>query len=194
MAAKSKHPLYPTWCNMLSRCYKPSHQKYHCYGERGISVCDRWINSFWDFVSDVGDKPTPQHSIDRYPNRDGNYEPGNVRWATQAEQTRNTRRNTILTVDGQSETIMDWAAIKSISHAAIVFRKKKGWSDHDAVSIPPKPKAENNTLTPVGAMRKCKEAGISFRTVSSRMRRGLTFEEAISMPITPPNSPRKKSP
>lgn len=85
----TKHPLGSTWVNMKQRCFNRKHPAYYIYGGRGIIVCDRWKNSFQDFVEDMGPKPTAQHSIDRYPDKDGNYEPGNCRWATWAEQAAN---------------------------------------------------------------------------------------------------------
>ena len=74
---------------MLNRCLNPANKDYRRYGGRGIRVCDRWLGAdgFWNFVSDVGPRP-PGLSLDRI-NNDGNYEPGNVRWATQAQQVAN---------------------------------------------------------------------------------------------------------
>jgi hypothetical protein len=74
---------------MLQRCLNPHNRRYSDYGGRGITVCERWL-SFVNFWVDMGDPP-PGMSIDRYPNRDGNYEPGNCRWATRVEQTANRR-------------------------------------------------------------------------------------------------------
>ena len=87
---RTKHPLYLTYQGMLSRCYNENQPHYDDYGGRGISVCLRWIVDFWAFVEDMGDKPSPLHSIDRVDN-DGIYHPLNIRWATKKEQQNNRR-------------------------------------------------------------------------------------------------------
>jgi hypothetical protein len=82
---------------MRQRCINPQRDSFHRYGGRGISVCQRW-DSFDLFFADMGPRPSSKHSIDRYPNNDGNYEPSNCRWATQIEQSLN-RMSTRLTED-----------------------------------------------------------------------------------------------
>lgn len=83
---------YRAWRNMLTRCYNPNASSFKYYGGRGITVCERWQRSFDAFLADVGPAPSNEHSIDRFPNNNGNYELGNVRWATHEEQQKNKRR------------------------------------------------------------------------------------------------------
>ena len=93
---------YKTWRSMKERCYNKNSHKYHRYGNRGITVCDRWRNSFIAFFRDMGLKPFPKAQIDRI-NNDGNYEPGNCRWATCAENSQNGSR-TKLTMQKAEKT------------------------------------------------------------------------------------------
>jgi len=89
---RKKNPEWHTWHSMIYRCTNPKSNAYRWYGARGIKVCNRWLNSFEAFLKDAGKKPSPKYSIDRI-NVDGNYEPGNIKWATRKEQTNNQRNN-----------------------------------------------------------------------------------------------------
>lgn len=83
-------PEYIAWSNIIGRCENKNHQAFDNYGGRGIKMCAEWRSSFERFLSDVGSRPSDDHSLDRI-NNDGNYEPGNVRWATLSEQAKNRR-------------------------------------------------------------------------------------------------------
>ena len=83
---------YSIWNAMRQRCTNPNSQRWKHYGGRGIKVCDEWLKSFVSFYEHIGPKPGPEYSLDRI-NNDGNYEPGNVRWATIIQQANNQRRN-----------------------------------------------------------------------------------------------------
>ena len=94
ISANTKHgynrtPTYVSWCAMVARCANPKLKSYKNYGGRGIAVCDRWLE-FSNFLADMGERP-PGKSIDRFPDNDGHYEPGNCRWATASEQRINQR-------------------------------------------------------------------------------------------------------
>ncbi len=86
----SKSPEHDIWRSMIQRCTNKNNKRYKDWGGRGISVCPRWM-VFQNFYDDVGPRPSPKHSIDRFPNNNGNYEPGNVRWATAVQQAQNKR-------------------------------------------------------------------------------------------------------
>lgn len=91
-------PEYLAWQNMRRRCGDPNHPNWKHYGGRGISVCQSWQQHFLHFFEHVGERPSPEHSLDRIDN-DGNYEPGNVRWATAEQQANNRRNNRPKTVE-----------------------------------------------------------------------------------------------
>jgi hypothetical protein len=89
-------PEHKAWIAMKQRCSNPKDGAWKNYGGRGIQVCERWISSFENFLADVGKRPSPEFSLDRFPNNDGNYEPGNVRWATKQDQIDNQRKHVAL--------------------------------------------------------------------------------------------------
>lgn len=88
-------PEYKAWSSMINRCTNPNYYLFHRYGGRGIRVCDRWLNSFENFFADMEQRPSPEHSIDRI-NNDGNYEPGNCRWADRITQANNRDTHAIV--------------------------------------------------------------------------------------------------
>jgi hypothetical protein len=90
---------YRVWTNIKTRCTNPNATRWESWGGRGIRMCDEWLHDYAAFLAYVGRAPSTEHSIDRYPDNDGHYEPGNVRWATRSQQRRNRslRRTTITT-------------------------------------------------------------------------------------------------
>lgn len=103
----TKTRAYVIWKAMKDRCYSPKRYHYHNYGGRGIKVCDRWRDSFENFIADMGEPPDG-HTIDRIDNN-GNYEPSNCRWATYETQLNNTRSNRMITAFGKTQSMTLWA-------------------------------------------------------------------------------------
>jgi hypothetical protein len=128
---------YCIWQGMIQRCTNPKEKKWMSYGGRGISVCTRWRTSFMDFLADVGERPSMKHTLDRYPNQDGNYEPGNVRWATIKEQNNNYRRNIRLTYQNRTQNLREWSVEFGINEVTLKQRLKRGWDMGKALTTPP---------------------------------------------------------
>lgn len=131
-------PEYLAWLNMRARCYYPKHNRFHLYGKIGIKVCARWLANFQDFFTDVGVRPTAEHSLDRFPDKNGDYEPGNVRWATPTEQSNNRRSNKLLEFDGEIHTLAEWERIKGLWRGCLHSRLKNGWSVERALTTEPR--------------------------------------------------------
>ncbi len=131
----TKSAEWVIWTGIIQRCCNPRSTEYHNYGGRGITICLAWYKSFDRFLKDAGPRPSPKHSIDRYPNCNGNYEPGNVRWATSKEQTRNMRRNRMLTWNGRTQCMGDWAREIGVNITTLMKRLKR-WDFERAMSQP----------------------------------------------------------
>ena len=129
---KSRSGPYCVWENMIQRCNNPKTPHYYNYGGRGIKVCKRW-KSFENFYEDMGDRPKGT-SLERIDN-DGDYEPGNCRWATQKEQMRNTRRTSFLTIGGVTKPRATWAEEAGIGISTLKGRIRRGWPE-DKLLIP----------------------------------------------------------
>lgn len=138
--AATKHRLYSLWHGMISRT---KNENDPIYGGRGIKVCERWKTGDGDrigfqcFLEDMGPRPSPKHSIDRYPNNDGDYEPTNCRWATNKEQSRNRRQNIFVEVDGKRLCLMDAVPLlKSVvDYDCVLSRLDRGWPLKHAISL-----------------------------------------------------------
>jgi len=121
---------------MKQRCTNPNSSNFPSYGARGITVCESWLKSFENFVADVGEIPSPNHSLNRI-NNDGNYEPNNVEWASRITQARNTTRNKYLEFQGQTKTIAEWSEITRIPYSALTQRLTAlNWSVEKALTEP----------------------------------------------------------
>ena len=121
----SKSASYRSWKDMRSRCYNPNDSDYKDYGGRGIAVCARW-QDFANFYQDMGDRPRGL-TVDRI-NVNGNYEPSNCRWATLTTQANNKRTNVVITWNGVSKTLTQWARETGIDRTKARYRLAQGWS------------------------------------------------------------------
>lgn len=105
--ASTKTKVYRTWKSIKERCFNHNSSTFYKYGARGIAMYEVWVHSFPEFLKHVGEPPSPRHSIDRIDNN-GNYEPGNVRWATPNEQAANTRRNVYFSDGRKTQVLAEW--------------------------------------------------------------------------------------
>lgn len=124
-------PEHNTWCGMKQRCYYTNHAQFQYYGGRGIKVCDRWLNSFENFLADMGHRPEGK-TIDRI-DSDGNYEPENCRWALKSEQSRNRKSTINVTRDGMTKCVKDWCDELGLNVDRVYGRIRRGLSALEAL-------------------------------------------------------------
>lgn len=126
---------YLSWREIRVRCNRPNDDAYAYYGGRGITVCDRWNNSFHEFFKDMGPKPGPEYSIDRI-NNDGNYELSNCRWATDTTQQNNRRNTVFVEFKGQKKPLAEWSREIPFKRTVVLQRLRAGWSVERAFMTP----------------------------------------------------------
>ena len=131
--SKKTGRAYNSWVAMKARCLNPHHKFFFRYGGRGITIYEPWL-VFENFLRDVGENP-PRTTLDRYPNPAGNYEPGNVRWATRKEQQNNRRTN--ITLHGETKSVKEWLEFFHRNDRTYHQRRRAGWSIEDALMIAP---------------------------------------------------------
>jgi len=168
---------------MLERCYYKKKDNYIAYGGRGICVCDRWRNDFMAFLHDMGQRPSPKHSIDRI-NNDGNYEPNNCRWATTKEQARNRRSNKLYTYRGNTKTIAEWADEYNLPYHILHQRLFKfKWPIKRALTKPPlimiKIGTEYRTMVELAKTYGIRQATLRHRIFVA----GWPIEKALNTPV-----------
>lgn len=141
----TKTPEYAAWGKMKSRCYNVNDKRFITYGKRGIIICERWLHSFELFLSDMGKRPSPKHSIDRIDNN-GNYEPSNCRWATVKEQAINKTSTLYITYKEQTKPMLEWASLFGLQYTDLYRRVNVlNWDIEKALTTPVK--LGNNQFT-----------------------------------------------
>lgn len=133
LQSRSRHGLsrtqaYKAWIAMIHRCTNPEYPSYPNYGGRGITVCQEWIEDVRRFVADLGHPPGPEYSLERLDNN-GPYAPHNCVWATATEQTRNRRTTRLLTHEGVTKTVQEWAKCSGLKYTTLLRRIDDwGWT------------------------------------------------------------------
>lgn len=133
--SNNKSKEHRTWLHMKGRCYTVTDHKFANYGGRGIRVCDRWLESFENFLADMGRAPSKKHSLDRRDNN-GNYTRDNCHWTTNKNQSNNRRNNIVLHYNGESKTLSQWCEQFKVVYTSAQRRRKSGLSFEEIFLIP----------------------------------------------------------
>lgn len=167
---------------MKERCLATSPDRAY-YFDKGVTVYDGWLNSFELFYSHVGPRPSSSHSLDRFPDPDGNYEPGNVRWATASEQALNRRNASLLTVNGITKNLTTWATDLALPDTVIIKRLRRGWKPEDAIAVGRDRRSKKLNPEQVRVIRRIQGLNLQeiasvfsvSRSTISEIQRGLTW-------------------
>ncbi len=215
-------PEYKIWAGMITRCHNTGDARYVNYGGKGIEVCDEWRESFSAFISHVGPRPPGdkrEYSIERIDNTKG-YEPGNVKWATHHEQSRNRSDTTLYEFRGETKCLKDWAEEFGVSDTGVASRLEKGWSLEESLTLPNQSllpwkdrkevqrpegwspsqyqaadKRSGNRYLTFQGKTQCvaswaRETGLAQESIRSRLRYGWSVEDTLSIPNQRDNRPR----
>jgi len=173
--------VYRAWLHMKNRCLNPRNNSFAYYGGRGITICDKWRDSFVAFYEDMGDPPA-KHSLDRIDNN-GNYSPNNCRWASKRQQANNTRANHCITFNGITKTLMQWQRVTGISRFVIADRIYRGWPIKKALTEPvahsPQRRITFNGKTQ-NLSAWARETGLSVAVLHGRLKRGWSVKDALT--------------
>ncbi|WP_152548464.1 hypothetical protein [Cupriavidus sp. SK-4] len=178
--------MWPRYRRMLERCGNPRHPAYGNYGGRGIQVCEEWRNDFWAFAEFWGDIPFPDASMERL-DVNGNYEPGNCKWATPKEQARNKRNTRSVTLDdGRAVSLAEVAEDNGLSWATLKDRvTRSGRSLADALDLPHW--TQMRTAVEIDGERRSMAAwarhyGIPYDVFRDRIKRGMDPKDVVGLP------------
>lgn len=127
-----KHPLYPIWANMIARCENQNNPEFQRYGARGITVCERWRQSFEVFQADMEPTHKVGLTLERLDNEIG-YTPENCAWKTVREQARNRRSNKLITLYTETKTLVEWCEELNRDYNSVQLRLSRGWPEKQAL-------------------------------------------------------------
>lgn len=185
-AAAGNSAEYRIWHTMKERCLNPNATGYAHWGGRGITICPKWCDDYRAFLADVGRRPGPGYSIDRIDNERG-YEPGNVRWSTVKEQARNRRSNRLLTFNGETKCVAEWAEAVGLTSDCLLQRVVAGWSTERALTTGPD--SLSRAITFQGETHSVAEwarkTGMPSVTLYQRLKNGWSVERALTTPPRP---------
>ena len=191
-------PTWRSWISMVQRCTQEGEPQFSDYGGRGITICDRWLHGdgtrggFECFLADMGERPQG-HSLDRFPDVNGNYEPGNCRWASRTQQSRNRRDTLFLTHAGETRPLVEWAERQGLPMSRVHGRLHNGWSKAQAVGFAPPPsrmspadRKNARLITHAGETMTLGQwatrAGTTSAHICTRLNRGWSMADALTLP------------
>ena len=179
-------PLYTIWKGIKARTENCNSESFKNYGDRNITLHPAWANDFQLFYTyvkeNLGDKPSPDHSLDRIEN-DGNYEPGNLRWGSLEQQANNKRNNIVVTFQGVTDTLPNHCRRLGLKYSTVTQRLNVlGWSVEEAFTLPVGTILNKQPLRIGSLADKCRDRGRDYATVSKRISKGWTVEQALGAP------------
>src|ERR1700748_3622937 len=190
MVKKRTRPAaYVVWTMIKQRCYNKKHTHYDRYGGRGIRVCERWINSYDNFILYMGGPPPPRHTIERIDN-EGNYNPSNCRWATQKEQAQNRRNTVAIAFNGETMCLTEWAKKLNIGVTTLHWRIfKRKWPIEKAfISGNSQQKMITHNGKTQSLVDWSRQVGIKKPTIAYRINAGWPLEKVFGAPNLRPKT------
>lgn len=176
----SNTPEFHAWTEMRRRCRTTNRKGSKHYSLRGITVCDKWQDSFLNFYTDMGKRPSPKHTLERQ-DVNGNYEPSNCVWATYKEQANNRTNNYMITINGITKNARQWADEYGIPDTTFWNRIKRGWTGEKLIQDQ---KQRLNLIEINDEIKSLaqwsKDTGIPESTIRNRINRGCSMNKILT--------------
>ncbi len=176
----SKTRIYRIWRNMINRCYNKNNYDYNNYGGKGVKVCERWLIKFDDFYTDTKEGYSDDLTLDRFPDKNGNYEPSNCRWATPKEQANNRNSNVFYDYNGSKMQLGEICDLTGISYSKLETRIRiLGMTAQQAADIGSSLKKRKEVTNSM--KYEVSKLGLNYRSVTQRMYdKKITFEDSVN--------------